>query len=49
MDDIDKFSKNKTILIITHRLNSVKNCEIVYVLKNGKIVEEGKFDELKLV
>ena len=49
MDDIDKFSKNKTILIITHRLNSVKNCEIVYVLKNGKIVEEGKFNELKLV
>lgn len=49
MDDIDKFSKNKTIIIITHRLNSVFNCETIYVLNNGSIVEKGKFDELKLV
>ena len=49
MEDIDKFSKNKTILIITHRLNSVINCETVYVLKNGSIVEKGKFKELKLI
>ena len=49
MKDIDKFSKNKTIIIITHRLNSVLNCETIYVLNNGSIVEKGKFDELKLV
>ena len=49
MKDIDKFSKNKTIIIITHRLNSVFNCETIYVLNNGSIVEKGKFDELKLV
>ncbi len=49
MKDIDRFSKNKTIIIITHRLNSVFNCETIYVLNNGSIVEKGKFDELKLV
>ena len=49
MEDIDKFSKNKTIIIITHRLNSVINCETIYVLKDGSILEKGKFDELKLV
>ncbi len=49
MEDIDKFSKNKTIIIITHRMNSVFNCEMIYVLNNGTIVEKGKFDELKLV
>ena len=47
MDDIDKLSKNKTIIIITHRLNSVKNCDNIFVLKNGSIIDNGKYIDLK--
>ena len=36
----------KTILVVTHRLASVKTCDYVYVLKDGRIVEEGTFEEL---
>ena len=46
MDDIDKLSKNKTIIIITHRLNSVKNCDNIFVLKNGSIIDNGKYKDL---
>lgn len=47
MEDIDKLSKNKTVIVITHRLNSVKNCDNIFVLINGSIIDEGKFNELK--
>lgn len=39
--------KNKiTILIVAHRLNSVKNSDFVIVVKNGKIVEKGNYNNL---
>ena len=34
------------IVIIAHRLSTVRNCDYIYVLKDGRIVEEGSFDEL---
>ena len=40
---INKF-KEGTILIVTHRMNSIKNCDKILVLENGKIAE---FDEPK--
>ena len=36
----------KTILVVTHRLASVKACDYVYVLKDGEVVEEGTFEML---
>jgi subfamily B ATP-binding cassette protein MsbA len=36
----------RTIVIIAHRLSTVRNCDHIYVLKEGRIVEEGSFDEL---
>ena len=35
-----------TIVIIAHRLSTVRNCDYIYVVKEGRIVEEGSFDEL---
>lgn len=40
--------KNKTMLIISHRLNTIKNCDKIIVLDKGKVVEEGTHEELIL-
>ena len=41
-----KIENNTTIIAIAHRLTTLKNCDRIIVLNNGKIEEEGKFDEL---
>ncbi len=38
MDEIYKVSKDKTLLIIAHRLSTLDRCEVVYKLENGRIV-----------
>ena len=35
-----------TRIVIAHRLSTIKDCDIIYVLEDGKITEEGTFDEL---
>ncbi|MBQ8967446.1 ABC transporter ATP-binding protein [Ruminococcus sp.] len=43
---IDELVKNKTVLVIAHRLRSVMNADDIIVLDNGRITEEGSHDEL---
>lgn len=47
-EEIEKMKdeNNTTIIAIAHRLTTLKNCDRIIVLNNGKIAEEGKFDEL---
>ena len=35
-----------TRIVIAHRLSTIKECDMIYVLDKGKIIEEGTFDEL---
>jgi len=47
MNSIDNLSKELTIVMIAHRLSTVKNCDVIYVLEKGVIVDHGSYDELK--
>lgn len=43
---ISRLIINKTVLIIAHRLPLIENCDKIVVLKQGKVVESGKHNEL---
>jgi subfamily B ATP-binding cassette protein MsbA len=43
---IENLTKNKTTIIIAHRLSTVMNCDKILVFENGKIIEEGKHNFL---
>jgi ABC-type multidrug transport system fused ATPase/permease subunit len=46
MEAINKLSKNITIILIAHRLNTVKNCDIIFKFDKGQLVDQGSFNEL---
>jgi len=46
MDAINNLKKNVTIIIIAHRLNTVKNCDIIYIFDKGEVKSKGTFDQL---
>lgn len=45
-DNLQIFFKEKTVIIIAHRLSTVKNADQIIVLKNGKIIEQGNHQQL---
>lgn len=46
MDAIHDFSGKKTIIMIAHRLATVKQCDIIYLLANGEVVDAGSYEDL---
>ena len=40
MSAIDCFHGNRTMIIIAHRLTTIKNCDIVFEIANGKAIEK---------
>lgn len=46
MNSLNAFLKGKTVVIIAHRLSTVKNADQIIVLETGKIVERGTHEEL---
>jgi ABC-type multidrug transport system fused ATPase/permease subunit len=47
-DALDELMKNRTTVIIAHRLATIRNVDTIYVLKDGEIAESGSHDELIL-
>ena len=43
---LDRLMKNRTTVVVAHRLSTIKNADVIAVVKNGMIVEKGKHDSL---
>ena len=46
MDAINNLSHKKTIIMIAHRLTTVKECDVIYIMDKGVIVDQGEYNEL---
>lgn len=46
MDNMNRFFKGKTVVVVAHRLSTVKNADQIIVLEQGEIIEKGTHREL---
>lgn len=46
MREIHGLSHKKTLILVAHRLSTVKECDVIYLLNRGRIVATGSYDEL---
>lgn len=49
MDNLNQFFHGKTVVVVAHRLSTVKNADQIIVLHNGSVVETGNHKELTLM
>ena len=47
MDSINKLKNKLTIVIVTHRLSTIETCDRVFLIKDGKLLDEGTLSSLK--
>ncbi|MFK7806697.1 MAG: peptidase domain-containing ABC transporter [Saprospiraceae bacterium] len=46
MDNLEEFFKGKTVVVVAHRLSTVKNADNIIVLEKGEVIEQGTHEEL---
>jgi HlyD family secretion protein len=46
MKAIQELTGSKTIIIVAHRLKTVAKCDVIYMLENGQLVDQGTYDDL---
>ncbi len=46
-ESIDSLKGKLTVIIVAHRLSTIKKVDQIYLLSKGKIIEQGRFDDLK--
>jgi len=44
---LENAMEGRTTIIIAHRMSTIEKCDKIFVLENGKVLEEGGFEELK--
>ena len=47
--EIMALSGSRTLIIVAHRISTIKECDIIYYLKDGLIIDSGSFSELKKI
>jgi ATP-binding cassette subfamily B protein len=45
-DAMPNICKDRTVILIAHRLNTIKNCDKIFVVNEGEVIEEGTHQEL---
>ena len=43
---LEKLRGDRTIIIIAHRLTTVRNCDVVYLMNKGRVLEQGSYEYL---
>lgn len=46
MEAVDNLSGKKTIIMIAHRLSTVQNCDVIYLMNRGRVEDQGSFEDL---
>ena len=46
IDSIKKLKGQKTLIVIAHRLTTVKHCDVIYKLEKGRVIDSGTFEEV---
>ncbi len=46
MDAVNNIGKEITVIMIAHRLSTVKQCDNIFFLENGRVTDQGKFEDL---
>lgn len=44
--EIERLKGTKTMIVIAHRLSTLKHCDRIYELKNGRVINEGSYDKI---
>lgn len=48
MDAVHSLARRKTIIMIAHRLSTVRECDCIYMMERGRVIAEGRYEELLL-
>lgn len=46
MDAISKLDRDTTVLMVAHRLSTIRHCDQIFLLDNGQVIGHGRYDEL---
>ena len=46
MDAVHNLGRAKTVVMIAHRLSTVRECDTIFMLEGGRVVAEGSYDSL---
>ena len=47
MEAVHNLRHAKTVIMIAHRLTTVKNCDVIFLLEHGRLVAQGSYEELR--
>ena len=46
MGSIDRLGRDLTVVLIAHRLSTLRNCDMIYRLDRGELVGRGRYEEM---